>query len=288
MNAASSLISDIAGERLPRLLLRGPICGRADLRTHRPFSGWKRRSLRCRHAGHGGARDSGQLCGARVLPPPDSPAVYQGDTSATVAEKVENDGNVTLDLTTITVSGNAAIEGTVTNPCSNSETLAVSADCEIGAVFAPAATPILTAKQIETGTIDVSEDSQSNLAAPNSPLDIEVVGMALPANSTTTTVSSSLNPSGYEQSVTFTVTVTTGTGNLTGTVSLTDAFNGIATTLVSGLRAESTGRRRFRFRRWRSVSTRLPPHTTTPMTRPTLRAPQRRWPRPCWRAQRSL
>ncbi len=55
------------------------------------------------------------------------------------------------------------------------------------------------------------------LPRPIRPLDIELVGTAEPVNSTTTTITSIPNPSGFGQSVTFTVTVITGagTGSLT-------------------------------------------------------------------------
>jgi len=54
----------------------------------------------------------------------------------------------------------------------------------------------------------------------NTPLDIILVGDATSLNSTTVVVTSSLNPSPFGQSVTFTATVTTGagTGALDGTI----------------------------------------------------------------------
>ena len=168
-------------------------------------------------------------------------SIFQGQTSAPQTETVENDGNATLDLTTIAPSTNAAVDTAVANSCSNSETLAVNVDCEVGAEFAPALTPVLTGPTNETPNIDVGEDSQPTVPASNSPLDIELVGTALPVNSTTTTVASNPNPSGFGQNVTFTVTVTTGSGSLTGTVSITDTFNGTTTTLASGLAVNGAG-----------------------------------------------
>lgn len=169
--------------------------------------------------------------------------IRQGNLSATQTQTVENDGNAALDLTTIAASTNAAIDATVASSCVDSETLAVNADCEVGAVFAPAASPVLAADTVETPDITVGENSQTGVAAPNSPLTIELVGTAEPVNSTTTTVASTPNPSGYGQSVTFTATVVTGagTGSLTGTVSLSDTFGGSTTTLASGLALNSSG-----------------------------------------------
>jgi len=163
--------------------------------------------------------------------------IRQGNTSATQDETVENDGNAALDLTTIVPATNAAVDPTVANSCSDGESLAVDADCTIGAVFAPAASPTLPGNQTEAPNIDVTEDAQPSVAAASSPLDIELVGTAEPVNSTTTTLASNPDPSGFGQSVTFTVTVVTGsgTGNLTGTVSIADTFGGSTTTLASGL-----------------------------------------------------
>ncbi len=170
-------------------------------------------------------------------------SIRQGSTSATQDETVENDGNAALDLTAITPAVNAAIDSAVANSCTDPSSLAVNADCTIGAVFAPAATPTLTNNQTETPNIDVYEDSQPSVVAANSPLDIELVGTAEPVNSTTTTLASNPNPSGFGQSVTFTVTVVTGagTGNLTGTVSLADTFGGVTTTIATGLAVNASG-----------------------------------------------
>ncbi len=169
--------------------------------------------------------------------------IRQGSTSATQDEIVENDGNAALDLTAITPTVNASIDSTVANSCSSPSSLAVNAECSIGAVFAPAATPTLTSNQTETPNIDVSEETQPAIAAANSPLDIQLVGTAEPVNSTTTTLASTPNPSGFGQNVTFTVTVVTGTGTgaLTGTVSITDTFGGSTTTIASSLAVNASG-----------------------------------------------
>jgi len=169
--------------------------------------------------------------------------IRQGSTSATQDVTVENDGNDALDLTAITPQVNSAIDSTVANSCTGPSSLAVNADCTVGAVFAPAATPTLTNNQAEMPNIDVYEDSQPSIVAANSPLDIELVGTAEPVNSTTTTLTSNPNPSGFGQNVTFTVTVVTGagTGDLTGTVSLVDTFGGIPTTLATGLAVDGSG-----------------------------------------------
>jgi large repetitive protein len=169
--------------------------------------------------------------------------VRQGNTSATQDEPVENDGNAALDLTAITPEIDAALDATVANSCTTGASLAVNADCTIGAVFAPAATPTLPNNQAETPNILVTEDAQPAVTAASSPLDIELIGTAEPVNSTTTTLASNPDPSGFGQRVTFTVTVVTGagTGNLTGTVSIADTFGGSTTTIATGLALNASG-----------------------------------------------
>lgn len=155
-------------------------------------------------------------------------AIRQGDVSAAQDQTVENDGNATLDLTGIVASTNAAVNSSaITDPCAAPSTLAVDADCAIGAVFAPSKTPALSGNQAETPTIAVAVDPQTGVVQSNSPLNIELVGTASPVNGTTVVVTSNNNPSGFGQPVIFTATVTTGagTGNLTGTVTFFDGTN---------------------------------------------------------------
>lgn len=145
--------------------------------------------------------------------------IRQGEKSAPQLQTVENDGNAPFDVTAINLGVNAALDPATTTCVLSPPLLAVNEDCAIGAVFAPATAPTLvipppaTQKQV-TGTIGVAGNTV------NTPLNIEVVGIASVVNTTTTTLTSSLNPSGFGQSVSFTATVATGagTGNLTGTV----------------------------------------------------------------------
>ena len=180
---------------------------------------------------------------AMDLPTP----LFQGQTSPTQPQTVENDGNAPIDLASIDVESNsyssdAAIDTTVTGSCSTSgQTLNENADCEVGAVFAPAISPILSVNTQEMPIIAVSEQSQSGTVLPASPLQILLVGTAEPLYATNTTVTSSPNPSGFGQSVNFTLTVTTGSGSLTGTVSISDTFNGVTTTLASALPVTTSG-----------------------------------------------
>jgi large repetitive protein len=163
---------------------------------------------------------------------PSSPT-RQGSTSSPTLQEVENDGNAALDLTSLTAGANTSIDGTVPDACTTGS-LAADADCNIGAQFAPAATPVLTYDQDEIGTITVDEDTQGAITAPNNPLTVVVFGTAGPGYGTVTTITSAPNPSAYQQNVTFTVNVTAGpnTGNLNGTVSIVDTYNGATTTLA--------------------------------------------------------
>jgi sugar lactone lactonase YvrE len=175
-----------------------------------------------------------------------STPVFQGQTSPTQSETVENDGNAPLDLASIAVETppsppEAEIDTTVTNSCANGQTLTENTDCVVGAVFAPPASPLLTVNTQETPIIDVADDSLAGTPLSDAPLKIELVGTAEPLYATNTVVTSSPNPSGLGQSVTFTVTVTTGSGALTGTVSISDTFSGVTTTLATALPVTASG-----------------------------------------------
>jgi len=159
-------------------------------------------------------------------------AVRQGQLSAAVPVTVENDGNSDLDLTAITPATNAQVDAATTTCTVGPPDLGSGSQCVIGAVFAPTTSG---------NPLDTNIDTTS--ASVNSPLDILLVGDALAVNSTTTAVTSAPDPSAFGQSVTFTVTVTTGTGTgaLTGTVSLADTYNGVTTTIATGLALNASG-----------------------------------------------
>ncbi len=147
----------------------------------------------------------------------------QGSQSGPFNQTLENDGNAPLDLISIAHDANSAIDASTT--CGiGLPYLAAAADCTVGVDFAPsvAGNPLAADITVTANT----QPGSPGVAAPNSPLDIKIIGDATAVNSTTTTVSSSPNPSAFGQNVTFTITVTTGpgTGNLTGTVAVTDTY----------------------------------------------------------------
>jgi len=163
------------------------------------------------------------------LPPPSTNAIRVDATSQPQPITVQDIGNASLNLTGITPQTNAQVDAGTTT-CSTGTPLGVGASCVVGAIFAPtvAGDPLIT-------NINVAEQT------PVTPLDIEIVGDALALNSTTTTITSSLNPSDFGKNVTFTVNVTTGTGTLSGTVTITDTFNGTTSTLASKLNLNAAG-----------------------------------------------
>jgi len=157
-------------------------------------------------------------------------SVRQFDKSAAMSQTIENDGNAALDLTDLSPGANAALDAATTTCTIGNPTLAMAGDCAAGAVFAPtvAGNPV-------TGIISIGHPGDT----ADSPLAIEMVGDATAVNSTTTTVASSLNPSGFGQGVTFTATVTTGAsaGNLTGTVTFLDGSTSLASDVALGVAA---------------------------------------------------
>jgi hypothetical protein len=153
----------------------------------------------------------------------------QFDTSAPQRKFLENDGNAAFVLGAITPDVNAAIGASLANPCIAGSTMAPYVNCTINAEFAPTVTanPLVAHIAIASNSV-------------NQPHDIELVGDATPANSTTTVLSSSANPSNFGQNVTLTATVTTGanTGSLTGTVTFMDGTKSLqsaATVNASGV-----------------------------------------------------
>ena len=93
---------------------------------------------------------------------------------------------------------------------SSPQTLASGANCTIAIDFDPVQAGALTGSAVET-------DNSLNIAGSAQTIHLIATGVAA---STTTTITSSLNPSVYQQSVTFTATIapTTGTAVPTGAV----------------------------------------------------------------------
>jgi sugar lactone lactonase YvrE len=151
--------------------------------------------------------------------------VRQGEKSAPISQVIENDGNAPFDINNVTIGPNVALDPATTTCAVSPPLMTVDEDCVAGVVFAPSKSFVIpppATSELVTDDIDYAG------VTVNTPLDIRIWGTATVVNATTTTLTSSLNPSGYGQNVSFTATVSTGagTGALTGTV--TFYFDGTA------------------------------------------------------------
>ena len=143
--------------------------------------------------------------------------IRQGEKSAPMLQTIENVGNAPFDINSVTIGPNVALDPATTTCAISPPTMTVDEDCVAGVVFAPSKSFVIpppATSELITDDIDYAG------VTVNTPLDIRIWGTATVVNATTTTLTSSLNPSGYGQNVSFTATVTTGagTGALTGTV----------------------------------------------------------------------
>jgi hypothetical protein len=136
----------------------------------------------------------------------------QGTTSGAQSITLTNSGDATLNIASIATSGDFA----QSNNCGAA--LATTSSCNINITFTPKATGS------RTGTLTIADDSLNG-----SPQAAGLSGTGTPA-STTTTVTSSLNPSTFGQSVTFTATVQVSSGSSpTGTVTFLDGATSLGT-----------------------------------------------------------
>ena len=153
--------------------------------------------------------------------------IRQGQKSAPQTQEVENDGNASSNITAITPDINAQVDATTTTCSPLPFSLTGDSDCNVGAIFAPSTTiDPSTLPGVVDGNVDVANDSVNSL------LDIVLIGGANPVNSTAINLASSLNPARYGKAVSFTATVTSGTSGLSGSVTFTDTFNSVTTTLA--------------------------------------------------------
>ena len=160
---------------------------------------------------------------------PASAPVRQGSKSPAQDQTLENDGTAALNLTAITPDSNSALDPTATT-CTTTTSLGANTDCIYGAQFAP---NVASYPSSLTATITTQASSD------NSPLLIQITGVATAVNSTTTTLQATPNPADFGQTVVLQATVMTGanTGALTGTVT----FNDGATVLLSKVPLNSNG-----------------------------------------------
>jgi len=162
------------------------------------------------------------------------PSTAVGLASSQVAQAVENIGNSTLTISSISVPTNFSLGGASNTCATSSQTLAPSVSCVLGMEFAPTTAGSLTGNLTLTdNTLNVGGSTQA----------LALSGTAT-GDSTSTVITSSANPSTYLGSVTFTATVaSSSTGTTpTGTVQFNiDGSNvGSPVTLSSGTATYTT------------------------------------------------
>ena len=151
-----------------------------------------------------------------------TPELWTNQVSSPQNQTIENDGNAALTFSAVVPDPNAAVASSSTT-CSTTSSIAVDASCVVAAEFAPTSTANPLPNPL-VGNVNLTGNSA------NSPLDISVVGEALGLNGAIVTLSSSLNPAPYGQTVTLNVSVkqdpNSTEGTPTGTVTFTDTFQG--------------------------------------------------------------
>lgn len=135
--------------------------------------------------------------------------IFEGNTSTPLDQTIENDGNDTLTLSSVSAGANAAYQASGTT-CINLSPLSVDAQCVIAAEFAPSSPgdPLI-------GTLTI------NGQAANNPMTLTIAGDSPSSNSTLLAITSTQNPVPYGQSLTISGTVSTGKGSGTPTGTLT-------------------------------------------------------------------
>jgi hypothetical protein len=146
-----------------------------------------------------------------------SPQLWENQVSAPQNEIVENIGNQSLTVASVTTDANAQFDAATTS-CTAGP-VGVDGQCVVAAEFAPTA-----AGNPLVGNVTVTSPG----ADPS--IVIQTIGEALAQNQVSVVLTSTPNPSNFGQTVTFTVTVTQAPGATegtpTGTVSFSDTYNG--------------------------------------------------------------
>jgi hypothetical protein len=164
------------------------------------------------------------------------PELWTNQVSSPESQTVENDGNAALTFSAVAPDANAAVGSSAT--CTTASSIAVDASCVVATEFAPTSTTNPLPNPL-VGNVNLTTNSA------DSPLDISVVGEALGLNGAIVTLSSSLNPAPYGQTVTLNVSVkqdpNSTQGTPTGTVTFTDTFQGVTSPLGTVQTLNSSG-----------------------------------------------
>jgi hypothetical protein len=150
------------------------------------------------------------------------PTMKEGKTSAPIAQMLENDGNMSLQLSDLMAepaTTDAALDTNPTDPitttCSASQSLAVGASCLLAVEFTP-----ISVGAPGTGILSVTSDSG------NSPVSVDLSGTVLSVDPSSTSVTSSLNPAAVGMGVTFVAHIASP-NQVTGTVQFFDGSSPI-------------------------------------------------------------
>lgn len=150
-----------------------------------------------------------------------------GTTSAAQTVTVTNTGTANLNVTGVAASAQFTV---ASDNCVTSSPIAPGASCTDTVAFAP------TALGPATGTWTITDD---NGGVAGSTQQVQLSGTGIVAT-TTTAISSLLNPSTYGQAVTFTAVVTNASRTPTGTVTFTDGANVLGAVGLTGGTASLT------------------------------------------------
>ena len=202
----------------------------------------------------GGAPNTAQFATATLAVGTHSiTATYAGDNfnSAAAATAISQVVDQTVTSDTVTATPNPGVQGTAVTI---TDTVAITdgAGTPTGTVTFTSGTTVLgTANLNASGVATISPvlapGTYSIIATYNGDTDdagsISTAYSLTVLNSSTTAVTATPDPSLFGQSVTFTVQVTSGTGGTipSGTVTLSDTFNGVTNTLAGPLTLNASG-----------------------------------------------
>jgi sugar lactone lactonase YvrE len=147
----------------------------------------------------------------------DYPAQRVGRISDPLLQNLENDGNAPLNVATMLAVTNSKLDDASTT-CTSASPLTEYSQCVVGVDFAPTSVGNPT-----LGSLNVTSD------ASNSPGVITLSGQVLNVDPSQVTLASSQNPSVTGATVVFSISVTSVGTTPTGTVTLLDGTNVIAT-----------------------------------------------------------
>ena len=144
-----------------------------------------------------------------------------GTTSAPQTITLTNNGSATLAVSSVIINGANAGDFGQTNNCTMN--IAPGTYCTINVTFSP------TAANGRSAAVAITDN------ANNSPQSVSLTGTGVTSQTTTVSLSASVNPSVFDQTVGFTATITPQFGGqATGTVTFMDGITTLGNAGVSG------------------------------------------------------